>query len=180
MGRGQVVRHMVLVHAFGGSNPSAPASLFTSVIIIGLNGTLEPFKVVVLLTISGSDIVLIMLKYLKTYRALAVIVIAIIAAFISAKWLAQGNPLVTLPWGVLAFLVAFLSKSRREALTLGSLLGFVASYSYLWFDNTDTHTLGKTMLLVALIVVPALFGLLAGMLCSWLGWLASKPLHKNE
>lgn len=27
MGRGQVVRHMVLVHAFGGSNPSAPAKL---------------------------------------------------------------------------------------------------------------------------------------------------------
>jgi hypothetical protein len=25
LGRGQVVRHMVLVHAFGGSNPSAPA-----------------------------------------------------------------------------------------------------------------------------------------------------------
>ncbi len=25
MGRGQAVRHMVLVHAFGGSNPSAPA-----------------------------------------------------------------------------------------------------------------------------------------------------------
>ena len=27
VGSGQVVRHMVLVHAFGGSNPSSPATL---------------------------------------------------------------------------------------------------------------------------------------------------------
>lgn len=96
----------------------------------------------------------------------------------SAKWLPQGNPLVTLPWGVLAFLIAFTAMSKGEAITLGGCIGFVASYSYLWLDNTDAHTLGKTMFLIVLIILPALFGLLAGMVCSWLGWLVRKPLRK--
>lgn len=73
-----------------------------------------------------------------------------------------------------------MSRSRSEALTLGGLLGFVASYSYLWFDNTDTHTLGKTIFLIVLILLPALFGLIAGMFCSWLGWLAQKLALKNK
>lgn len=107
-----------------------------------------------------------------------VIAVALVAAFISAKWLPQGNPLVTLPWGVLALLTAFITTSRAEAITLGGCLGFVASYSYLWFDNTATHTLGKTIFLMILIILPALFGLLAGMLCSWLGWLTRAHLLK--
>ena len=121
-----------------------------------------------------------MLKYLKTKRTLLTVLVAILAGLVSAKWFVQGNPLVTLPWGVLAFLTAFIALNKREALVLGGCLGFVAAYSYLWFDNTGTHTLGKIMFLIILIILPALFGLLAGLICSWLGWLARKPLLGNK
>lgn len=115
-----------------------------------------------------------MLMYLKTTRTLLTAVLAIVAGFVSAKWLAQGNPLVVLPWGVLALLAAFIARSKREALTLGGCLGFIASYSYLWFDNTDHLTPSKVAILTLLILLPALFGLLCGLLCSWLGWWVRK------
>ena len=115
-----------------------------------------------------------MLTHLKTTRALLTVTIAIAAGFVSAKWLAQGNPLVVLPWGALALLTAFIARSKHEALTLGGCLGFIASYSYLWFDNTDHITPSKVAILIFLILLPALFGLLCGLLCSWLGWWVRK------
>lgn len=114
-----------------------------------------------------------MASLLKTRKFLLVVIVALVAGFVSAKFMAQGNPLVTLPWGVLAFLSAFLAGSRKEAWTLGGCLGFVASYSYLWFDSSDLTT-SKVIGLVFLIILPALFGLLCGLLAAWLGWVVRK------
>jgi len=100
-----------------------------------------------------------------------VIIVALVVAFISAKLPAQGTPLVTLPWGVLAFLTAFIARSKKEALALGGCFGFVASYSYLWFDDTSSLTVSSVAVLIPLIIIPALFGLLCGLLASWLGWI---------
>ena len=80
--------------------------------------------------------------------------------------MAQGTPLVTIPWGVLALGIGLLARSKKEALLLGGLFGFTASYAYLWFDNTS----GKSLLLVAIIFLPAAFGLLCGLAVSWVGW----------
>ncbi len=111
-----------------------------------------------------------MFKNIKTRKALVIVILAAIAGFISAKYMAQGNPLVTIPWGVLAFGTAFVAANKREALTLGSCVGLVASYSYLWFDHTGALTAAKVAFLILLILLPALFGLVCGLLCAWLGW----------
>ncbi len=121
-----------------------------------------------------------MLRHLKTKKFLLVLAVSIVAGFISAKFLAQGNPLVALPWGVLAFVAAFFAKSKREALALGGSVGFVASYAYLWFDNTAKLTLAKIITLTFLIVLPALFGFLCGLLCSWLGWATRTHIFKRK
>ena len=115
-----------------------------------------------------------MLVALRSTRTLIIIVVALVVAFISAKLLPQGTPLVSLPWGVLAFLTAFIAGDRKQALALGSCLGFVASYSYLWFDNASALTLPKVALLIFLIVIPSLFGLLCGLLAAWVGWIVRK------
>lgn len=107
---------------------------------------------------------------LKTAKPLVTIIVALVVAFVSAKLLAQGTVLVALPWGVLAFLSAFLARTKKEALTLGSCFGFVTSYAYLWFDNTSHLTISKVAVLIVLIILPALFGLLCGLVAAWLGW----------
>jgi hypothetical protein len=122
---------------------------------------------------------LIMLAYVTTKKSLLAIAVAIITAFISAKFLIQGTPLVSVPWGILAFLVALIAQTKREALTLGGIFGFVVSYSYLWFDNGSKLTPTKIAVLIPLIILPALFGLLCGLLCSWLGWFARTHLSRK-
>lgn len=112
-----------------------------------------------------------MLAMLKSRNALIVVAVALIAAFISAKPFAQANAWVVIPWGILAILIAFLAKSKRESLLLGGLFGFVISYSYLWFNDTSSYTAKKIIFLALLIIVPAAFGLLCGLLGSWLGWI---------
>lgn len=91
---------------------------------------------------------------------------ALIVAYISAKCMPQGTPLVTIPWGVIALVIGLYAQNKKQALLLGGLLGFVASYSYLWFDNTS----GKSFLLAAVILLPATFGLLCGLGASWASW----------
>jgi hypothetical protein len=112
-----------------------------------------------------------MLVALRSTRTLVIIGVALVVAFISAKLLPQGTLLVALPWGVLAFLTASVAGDRQQALALGSCLGFVVSYAYLWFDNTSTLTLPKVVILIFLIVIPSLFGLLCGLLAAWVGWI---------
>ena len=120
-----------------------------------------------------------MMRARKTRKTAITLLVALVAGFISAKFMAQGNPLVTIPWGVLAFLCGFVGNTRKESLVLGGMLGFVASYSYLWFDNTDHLTLAKIVVLAGLIVLPALFGMLCGLIASWLGWIIrSRVFHK--
>jgi hypothetical protein len=115
-----------------------------------------------------------MLGALRSTWTLVLIGLALGVAFISAKLLPQGTPLVALPWGVLAFLTAFPALDRKHALALGSCVGFVASYAYLWFDNASTLTVPKVVILIFLIVIPSLFGLLCGLLAAWVGWIVRK------
>jgi hypothetical protein len=103
-------------------------------------------------------------------RAVLVIGVAIVMAFISAKLLFNGSVLNAVPWGLLAFATSFLASSKREAWVLGGIFGFVVSYAFLWFDNTDTKTISTILVLVPLILLPALFGALCGFLAAWLGW----------
>lgn len=110
----------------------------------------------------------------KPVKILLVGAVSLAAALISAKLLAQGTPLVTLPWGLLAFLSACIASSKKEALTLGGYLGFVTSYAYLWFDNTSHLSVTKVAILIVLLILPALFGLLCGLLLAWLGWAVRK------
>lgn len=114
-------------------------------------------------------------------KFIIVTIIALVAAYISAKFLVQGNPIVAVPWGILAFLSAFIAKKKNESLLLGGCIGFVASYSYLWFDNTSIpRVLSKILFLVVLVILPALFGLLCGTLCAWLGWGVKSRAAKSK
>lgn len=115
----------------------------------------------------------------KSRKFFLVIILALIVAFVSARYMAQGTPLVTIPWGILAVVLGLIVSSRKEALTLGACLGFVASYSYLWFDSSDL-TLAKAAFLVVLIVLPSLFGLLGGLLAAWVGWAVRTLLKPKE
>lgn len=102
------------------------------------------------------------------------VVLAIVVGFVSAKYLAQGTVLVTVPWGVIALLFGVLSRTRRQALLSGAVFGFLASYAYLWFDDTSPLTPGKAAQLALLIVAPAAFGLLCGAAAAWLGRLVAR------
>lgn len=106
----------------------------------------------------------------KTYKTVFAGGISIILAYISAKFLAQGNPLVTIPWGIAGIVFGATARNKKEALVLGACIGFVASYAYLWFDNTSSLALSRIILLVFLIFLPSLFGLLCGLFSSWIGW----------
>jgi hypothetical protein len=99
-------------------------------------------------------------------------------AFISAKVLFNGSVLNIVPWGILAFATAFLTSSARQSLLLGSIFGFVVSYAFLWFDNTSELTLSKVLILIPLIVLPAIFGALCGLLLAWLGWMVRRLVSR--
>lgn len=121
-----------------------------------------------------------MLQMLKSRNALIIFAVAIIVAFISAKPFASLNALVVILWGILALLIAFVAKSKKETLTLGALFGFVVSYAYLWFNDTSSYTFAKIVFLIMLIILPSAFGLLCGLLMSWIGWIIkSKTSHKT-
>ena len=95
-----------------------------------------------------------------SYRALLVIGVALVMASISAKVLFNGSVANVVPWGILAIATLFLASRRREAWMFGGIFGFVVSYAFLWFDNTDTKTLRTVLILLPLIIAPALFGAL--------------------
>lgn len=118
------------------------------------------------------------LRLLETRNATLVIAASVVAAYISARFMAQGNPLVTLPWGAIALVAGFSSGSRKEAWALGGCLGFIASYAYLWFDDSSKITLSQGMYLTFLIILPSLFGLLCGLLASWAGWAVRRSVLK--
>lgn len=109
-------------------------------------------------------------------RVVVVIGAAVAMGLLSAKVLFDGSALNVVPWGILAFATAFLASSRREAWLYGGLFGFVVSYGFLWFDNTDPNRWSKVAVLIPLIVVPALFGALCGFLAAWLGWMALRAV----
>jgi hypothetical protein len=111
-------------------------------------------------------------------RALLVAAVAIAMAFVSARFLFDASMLNVMPWGILAFATAFLAASRREALLFGATFGFVVSYAFLWFDNTGEKTLGRVLILIPLIVAPALFGALCGVLMAWVGWAVRRAVRR--
>lgn len=45
-------------------------------------------------------------------RHLVVVAVALVAGFVSAKYMAQGTPLVTIPWGVIAFAIGLLARTK--------------------------------------------------------------------
>jgi hypothetical protein len=120
-----------------------------------------------------------MISSVSTTKAPLIILLAIIISFISAKFFVQGSAIVALPWGLLAILVSILVRSKREALILGGVLGFVISYSYLWFDYDGAVSFGKVVALTFLMVLPALFGLISGIFCAWIGWRLRKIFFKS-
>lgn len=119
-------------------------------------------------------------KYIFSSRSLLVALVAIAMGFISGRLLFNGSVLNIIPWGVLALLTAFIALNKRQALTLGGVFGFVVSYSFLWFNNTDIKSLGQVLVLVALVVLPALFGSLCGMALAWLGWIIRSTLRRRN
>jgi apolipoprotein N-acyltransferase len=114
-----------------------------------------------------------------SHRATLVAAAAVVMSYISAKFIFNGSVFNILPWGILSFAASYLATSKREAWKLGTLFGFVVSYLFLWFDNTDTKTLAHVVVLIPLIIVPALFGALCGFLAAWLGWVL-RPKHKKQ
>ncbi len=111
-------------------------------------------------------------------RAALVAGVAIAMALVSAKILFGASMLNIVPWGILAFATAFLAASRRESLLFGAIFGFVVSYAFLWFDNSGEKTLGRVLILIPLVVAPALFGALCGLILAWLGWIVRRAVSK--
>lgn len=117
---------------------------------------------------------------MRSIRVVVVLVVAIIMAWFSGTVLFNGSAWNTLPWGILAFCTAFLATSRREAWTYGGLFGFVVSYAFLWFNNTGKKTLTSVLILIPLIILPALFGALCGLLAAWLGWIVRRAIVRPK
>lgn len=118
---------------------------------------------------------------MRSPRVLVVVLAGIVMAFLSAKVLFNGSPENVPIWGVLAALTAWLATSRREAWVFGGVFGFVVSYTFLWFDNSATKTVSMILVLIPLIILPALFGALCGLLAAWIGWMVrqSVGVHKR-
>jgi len=102
---------------------------------------------------------------------LIIIVAAIGMGFVSGRLLLLGGSAMNvLPWGVLTIAASFLGPTKRQAVKLSSVFAFLVSFSFLWFNNTDSKTLSSTLTLVALAAFASLFGLMCGALLGWLGW----------
>jgi hypothetical protein len=99
-----------------------------------------------------------------------VIGIALIISFINAKLGFDGFFQTTIPWGVIAFAIALFAPGKRDSLNLSGMFGFIVSYAFLWFDNSSSKSLTQVLILIPLVMLPALFGLLCGILCGYLGW----------
>lgn len=113
---------------------------------------------------------------MRFIRVAAVVAVALVMAWLSANVLFNGSAWNTLPWGILVFCAGLLATSRREAWTFGGLFGFVVSYAFLWFDNRGAKTLSSVLILIPLIILPALFGALCGVLAAWLGWIVRRAI----
>lgn len=102
--------------------------------------------------------------------------------FVSARYLPQGTALVTIPWGIAALLFGAFSRSRSRtrALLLGAVFGFLASYSYLWFDDTDPSRAGKVLGVALVILLPAAFGALCGAGAAWIGALLGRAVRRSR
>jgi hypothetical protein len=123
---------------------------------------------------------LISKKYIFSKRSLLVVLISLAMGFISGKFLFHGSALNILPWGIIAILTAFIATNKREALTLGAIFGFVMSYSFLWFNNSNIKSLGQVLVLIVLIILPALFGLFCGLAMAWFGWIVRSKLRNQH
>jgi hypothetical protein len=108
------------------------------------------------------------------------VVIGIALGLISARYLPQGNPLVTVPWGVAALILGALTSRARRALLVGGAVGFTASYAYLWADDTQPLSLSTGLRLALIILVPAAFGLICGAVAGWLGLLAANAIRRKS
>jgi len=119
-------------------------------------------------------------RFTPSYRVLLVFGVAVVMAFISAKFLFNGSMANIVPWGILAFATSFLASRRREAWLFGAIFGFVVSYAFLWFDNTGTKTLSSVLILIPLIIAPSLFGALCGFLAAGLGWIVQQLFKRQR
>jgi len=108
-------------------------------------------------------------------RYVAVIITAIVMAFISAHYLWHGDTRNVIPWGFLAILSGLLASTKAQSWKFGAVLGFSISYCFLWFDNTDPLSLHQFIQLFLIIPLPSLFGALCGAVLSRLTF-ASKQL----
>ena len=118
------------------------------------------------------------LQFVRSRRTWLVVGVALLMAFISARFLFNGSVTNIVPWGILAFATAFVASNVRQSLLLGAIFGFVVSYAFLWFDNTGQKTLTSVLILIPLIILPALFGALCGLVLAWLGWLARRLISR--
>ncbi len=118
------------------------------------------------------------LQFVRSRHTWLVVGVALVMAFISAKFLFSGSVINIVPWGILAFAAAFVASNMRQSMLLGAIFGFVVSYAFLWFDNTGQKTLSNVLILIPLIVVPALFGALCGLVLAWLGWLVRRLISR--
>jgi hypothetical protein len=116
-----------------------------------------------------------LLKLPKLYWL--VIAIALITSFINAKVGFDGFLQTAIPWGVIAFTIAFFAPGKQASLKLSGIFGFIVSYAFLWFDNRGIKSFVQIWVLIPLNILPALFGLLCGALCGYLGWSAKKIFY---
>jgi len=99
-----------------------------------------------------------------------IIGIALIVAFINAQLRLDSLLQATIPWGIIAFVIAFFASSKHDSLKLSGTFGFIVSYAFLWFDNRGIKSLIQVLVLIPLVIVPSLFGLLCGAVLGYLGW----------
>jgi hypothetical protein len=108
----------------------------------------------------------------KSYST--VVTVATVMAFVSAHYLWQGDARNTIPWGLLVLTCGLCATTKAQAWKLGAIFGFVVSYCFLWFDNTDAVSLHQFIQLFLLIPLPSLFGALCGGLLSRLAFAAKQ------
>lgn len=118
--------------------------------------------------------------HVKYWRTLLVVAVAIAMGYISGHLLfLNGSALNIFPWGVLVVASASIAATKREAIKFGAVSGFVVSFSFLWFNNTDHITLSQALKLTAAAGIAASFGLLCGVALGWLSWKARQIYHKK-
>lgn len=106
------------------------------------------------------------------------VIVALVMAFVSAKFLFGGSVRNVIPWGLLTLIWGFAATNKSESWKLGAAYGFSLSFFFLWFDKSGHTSLKQFLELVIITALASLFGAFCGALLSRFAYTINRSIKK--